>query len=177
MIQNDNGNAFYPKKQPKFLKRLIFILEKSDFFSFHFRVMAVFVKKLGRRVKKSSPSPPWGHCLPVTALALSAFRPYGPPRFTRGLHQLLSLLFFAWSLYILNSHTDNVFTGTTTTNMTTTKTRNTTTTTTKKKTLDWCLKTSPKCNVVNFQICCYLPECKRMQPQRCSRIENRRNGK
>ena len=35
--------------------------------------MAVFVKnKLGRRVKKSSPSPLWGHRLPVTALALSA---------------------------------------------------------------------------------------------------------
>ena len=34
--------------------------------------MAVFVEKTGRRVKKSSPSPLWRHCLPVTALALSA---------------------------------------------------------------------------------------------------------
>ena len=33
--------------------------------------MAVFVKKHGWHVKQSSPSPLWGHCLPVTALALS----------------------------------------------------------------------------------------------------------
>ena len=29
-------------------------------------------KKTGWRAKKSSPTPLWGHCLPVTALALSA---------------------------------------------------------------------------------------------------------
>ena len=30
-----------------------------------------FRKKPGRRPKKSSPTPPWGHCQPVTAVALS----------------------------------------------------------------------------------------------------------
>ena len=34
--------------------------------------MAVSAKKLGWRVKKSSPSPLWGHRLPVIALTLSA---------------------------------------------------------------------------------------------------------
>ena len=42
-------------------------------------------KNPGRRVKKSSPSPLLGHRLPVTALALSARRPFGPARFARGL--------------------------------------------------------------------------------------------
>ena len=32
----------------------------------------------GRRAEKSSPTPLWGHRLPVTALALSARRPCGP---------------------------------------------------------------------------------------------------
>ena len=44
--------------------------------------MVVFVKKSSLRAKKSSPLPLWGHCLPVTALALSARRPAG---FARGL--------------------------------------------------------------------------------------------
>ena len=39
----------------------------------------------GRRAKKSYPTPLWGHRLPVTALALSARRPFGPARFARGL--------------------------------------------------------------------------------------------
>ena len=48
--------------------------------------MAVFVKeKLGRHVKYSSPFTLWGHRLQVTALALSARRPFGPVRFARGL--------------------------------------------------------------------------------------------
>ena len=39
----------------------------------------------GRRAQKSYPTPLWGHRLPVTALALSARRPFGPARFARGL--------------------------------------------------------------------------------------------
>ena len=39
----------------------------------------------GRRAENSSPTPLWGHRLPVTALALSARRPFGPARFARGL--------------------------------------------------------------------------------------------
>ena len=42
-------------------------------------------KKAGRRAKKSSPTPMWGHRQPVTALALSASRPFGPAGFARGL--------------------------------------------------------------------------------------------
>ena len=47
-------------------------------------------KKLGRRVKKSSPSPLWGLSLPVTALALST----QALRFVRGLVIAQSVLFF-----------------------------------------------------------------------------------
>ena len=36
-------------------------------------------------MKKSPPSPLWGHRLPATALALSARRPFRPARFARGL--------------------------------------------------------------------------------------------
>ena len=42
----------------------------------------------GRRAKKSYPTPLWGHRLPVTALALSARRPFRPARFARGLDNL-----------------------------------------------------------------------------------------
>ena len=49
--------------------------------SFRFRVTAVFVWGPVRRAKKSYPTPLWGHRLPVTALALSARRPFGPVRF------------------------------------------------------------------------------------------------
>ena len=46
--------------------------------------MAVFVKKKpGQRAKKSSPSPLWEHRLLVTALVLSARRPFRPARFVR----------------------------------------------------------------------------------------------
>ena len=47
--------------------------------------MAVFVKKLGRHVKKFSPSPLWGYRLPVTALALLARRPDANNGITFGL--------------------------------------------------------------------------------------------
>ena len=40
--------------------------------TFRFRVTPVFVRGPVRRAKKSSPTPLWGHRLPVTALALSA---------------------------------------------------------------------------------------------------------
>ena len=40
----------------------------------------------GRRAQKSYPTPLLGHRLPVTALALSAPRPFGPARFLRGLY-------------------------------------------------------------------------------------------
>ena len=47
----------------------------EQFFDFSFSSYGCFLKKkLGRRLKKSSPSPLWEHCLPVTALALSARR-------------------------------------------------------------------------------------------------------
>ena len=47
----------------------------------------------GRRAQKSYPTPLWGHRLPVTALALSARRPFGPARFARGLDKYVSLSF------------------------------------------------------------------------------------
>ena len=47
------------------------------FFDFLFPSYGCFLKKPGGRVKNSSPSPLWGHRLPVTALALSAQRPFG----------------------------------------------------------------------------------------------------
>ena len=46
----------------------------------------------GRRAQKSYPTPLWGHRLPVTALALSARRPFGPARFARGLDNLENLV-------------------------------------------------------------------------------------
>ena len=42
------------------------------FFNFTFQSYSCFRKKSGWRLKKSSPSPLWGHRLPVTALAPSA---------------------------------------------------------------------------------------------------------
>ena len=54
------------------------------FLGYPIRSYSRFCKKK-RPVKKSSPSPLWGHRLPVTALALSAGRPFGPARFARGL--------------------------------------------------------------------------------------------
>ena len=53
-------------------------------------------KKLGRRVKKSSPSPLWGLSLPVTALALST----QALRFVRGLVKAQSVFFFKKSLWL-----------------------------------------------------------------------------
>ena len=53
--------------------------------NFRYGVTAVSVKKSGGPVKKSSPFPLWGHRLPVTALALSERRPFGPAHFARGL--------------------------------------------------------------------------------------------
>ena len=53
--------------------------------TFRSRVTAVFVKKFSWPIKKSSPSPLWEFRLPVTALALSARRPFGRARFVRGL--------------------------------------------------------------------------------------------
>ena len=52
------NNAFLGQIWPFFLLMLV---QTPNF---------VFVKKIGRRVKKSSPTPLLGHCLPVTALAL-----------------------------------------------------------------------------------------------------------
>ena len=53
--------------------------------------MAVFVKKKKRwPITKSSPSPLWGPRLPVTALVLSARRPFGPAPFACGLDNCTS---------------------------------------------------------------------------------------
>ena len=41
-----------------------------DFSTFRFRVTTFFVENIGKRTKKSSPTPLWGHRVPVTALAL-----------------------------------------------------------------------------------------------------------
>ena len=49
-----------------------------NFSIFRFWIMAVFIKNIGWRVEKSFPYPLWGHCPPVTALVLSAHRPFGP---------------------------------------------------------------------------------------------------
>ena len=50
----------------------------EQIFDFPFRSYSSFrKKKSGGPVKKSSPSSLWGHRLPVTALALSARRPFG----------------------------------------------------------------------------------------------------
>ena len=46
------------------------------FVDFSFPSSGSLLKKNGRRTKKSSPTPLWGHHLPVTALALSARRPF-----------------------------------------------------------------------------------------------------
>ena len=60
-------------------------LAPSDwFFDFLFVRNGPFCKKTGWCAKKSSPTPLWGHRLQVTALALSARRPFGPARFARG---------------------------------------------------------------------------------------------
>ena len=49
----------------------------DQFFDFLFPSYSRFrKKKLGRRAKTPSPSQLWGHRLPVTALALSARRPF-----------------------------------------------------------------------------------------------------
>ena len=55
------------------------------FYYFRSGVTAVSIKKFSWPVKKSSPLPLWGYRLPVTALALSARRPFGPAGFARGL--------------------------------------------------------------------------------------------
>ena len=52
------NNAFLGQIWPFFL---LILVQTPNF---------VFVKKIGGRVKKSSPTPLLGHCLPVTALAL-----------------------------------------------------------------------------------------------------------
>ena len=55
-------------------------------FNFSFLRFGRFCKKkLGRHVKKFSPSPLWGHRLPVTALALLASRPDASNVITFGL--------------------------------------------------------------------------------------------
>ena len=48
------------------------------FFDFPLRSYSCFVKKSGWPAKKSSPFPLWGYRLPLTALALSTRRPFGP---------------------------------------------------------------------------------------------------
>ena len=52
----------------------------NDFSTFRSGVTAVFVKKNQVDLSKSLPPPLllWGHRLPVTALTLSARRPFGP---------------------------------------------------------------------------------------------------
>ena len=60
------------------------------FFDFPFRSYSSFRKKNLVDLSKSlPPSSLWGHRLPVTALALSARRPFGPTRFARGLEKYL----------------------------------------------------------------------------------------
>ena len=64
-----------------------------DFSTFRFRVTTFFVENIGKRTKKFSPTPLWGHRLPVTVLALSA----------RGLD---ILLLKSWSeIVVINQHT------------------------------------------------------------------------
>ena len=62
------------------------------FFDFPFRsYSSSHKKKYSWPVKKPSPFLLWGHCLPVTALALSARKPFGPVRFARGLDNKVKL--------------------------------------------------------------------------------------
>ena len=66
------------------------VLAPSDLLcDFLFPSYAVFVRGPVQRAKKSYPTPLWGHRLPVTALALSARRPFGPARFARGLDKIV----------------------------------------------------------------------------------------
>ena len=56
------------------LAETIDLVPSDWFFDFWFPRKGPFCKKNGWRTKKSSPTPLWGHCLPVTALALLARR-------------------------------------------------------------------------------------------------------
>ena len=74
------GQKFwYPhiRKPPRHLVHIVF-------FGREWHIMDQ-IKTNGRSTKNSSPTPLWGHRLTVTALALSARRPFGPKRFVRGL--------------------------------------------------------------------------------------------
>ena len=55
------------------------------FFDFPFRSYSCFRKKILLTAQKVFPLPTVGFCCTVTALALSARRPFGPARFARGL--------------------------------------------------------------------------------------------
>ena len=59
--------------------------------TFRFRVTPVFVRGPVRRAKKSSPTPLWGHRLPVTVLALSARGLDNLRKFLGGLNALCTL--------------------------------------------------------------------------------------
>ena len=74
-------SSFWPKNPPPILVNGQFVAlgetvnfpHWGRFFDFLFLSYGRFrKKKLGERIKKSSPSPLWGHRLSVTALALSA---------------------------------------------------------------------------------------------------------
>ena len=76
-LGGNEASVFGPKtvfcNDPKFCqrpsKRRFVSLLGIDFLTFRFRVTVVFVKKNGRRTKKSSSTPLLRHCLPITALA------------------------------------------------------------------------------------------------------------
>ena len=72
-----------------------FVLAPSDLLcDFSFPSYARFREGNPADAPKSLPPPHsalWGHRLPVTALALSARRPFGPARFARGLDNFHNL--------------------------------------------------------------------------------------
>ena len=106
MVSGEKWGFFFGPKNPDFGPKIRFFVWDPVFWQrgarnprrwFRFgtfgSIVRFFVSELrpfswgepGRRAKKSYPTPLWGHRLPVTALALSARRPFGPARFARWL--------------------------------------------------------------------------------------------
>ena len=64
---------------------LVILAPSKAFFDFSFPSYGRFHEGTRLAQQKVLPHPTMGHCLTVTALALSARRPFGPARFARGL--------------------------------------------------------------------------------------------